>query len=762
MVLKMADYKKKIIKLSKGQISSDLIERTDIALLDDSGQTVNNFINSKYGLLQTTKGTQEVLYLNGKSSKMFRLNKPSGEDVLFIINATLHQFVVMDCTGTTIGELYFDGVISEDNLSSVRIIQNNDTIVMVSKGNPLYTFSLSDNGTISDFGVFKIDLDKVLRVSTLDKLTVNPVFFRMSRTDYPLNPFEFGIGIGDYVEVSATGEPSVGTVNVKKFIGMSDSVAEWEDTTYTPKTGDYCLNLDNVYYVYSNNKWSTITSYDDTHYGNTWRCDATAGHIKATLSGSIVITKPASYVGTPEQFAKKLLMGCDFDGEENVGLFKIDDIQGSTSGDNYNINSLSGMTYITMWKANTNFNGFTIKLSQKPAFDVDKVGTVDNIFGTSNFPLNAFFYQQRLFIVGSEQDTTQIVASQIGTFNDFSDDYSGSAANAFQLKVAGTEKETIQNVVLNQGLQIFTDKGEWIIGESVITSSSGFTRNSTIGSKDVKPVISANGITLFSPKNGVGLVGFIYNFQTASFSTPTISILTDVFTSATVDMMVKKAYSSQDDTLIYICLEDGTLVIGNYLSDQDIQSFITKKSETTKYIQTIQVENEVFYLVDRGGSGLWIVIEDEKKKSDSVYTWQYDSSTGLLSSSTARGDVNIYGKDGRLLVRVKDFNGEYQFPAPYPEQVTEFGYNIHSTFESNPIAKSAETFDVYKTLRSAKLALTPTSNPEFLTVNGKRGVNKNNFVSYYHLTRPTRKCIFKIENDVYPVQIMSITLEYEA
>ena len=54
----MTQHKKKIVKLSKGQIAPELIERTDLGILDTSGQTVHNFQNSKYGLFSTAKSTK--------------------------------------------------------------------------------------------------------------------------------------------------------------------------------------------------------------------------------------------------------------------------------------------------------------------------------------------------------------------------------------------------------------------------------------------------------------------------------------------------------------------------------------------------------------------------------------------------------------------------------------------------------------------------------------------------------------------------------
>ena len=65
----MARSVKKYLKISKGQISKNLVERTDIGILDDSGQEITNFYNTKYGALQTVAGT-EFMFNFGEDAKV--------------------------------------------------------------------------------------------------------------------------------------------------------------------------------------------------------------------------------------------------------------------------------------------------------------------------------------------------------------------------------------------------------------------------------------------------------------------------------------------------------------------------------------------------------------------------------------------------------------------------------------------------------------------------------------------------------------------
>lgn len=776
----MANYKKKILKISKGQIADGLIERTDIGLLDSSGQVVNNFINSIFGSLVSVPGsTVKHIFGQNKLVKMFRIDLLDGTDCVLMLNITDRTMRVFSTSGVALGSSDFSipsGItFLSTEINKIRVAQNNDLILIASPSNPLLSLSITNLGVITDLSVYDIDVSNVLKVSNFVESVINPVVVRINENTYPTVPEDFGISIGDVCVINQTGNPNTTFPwSGKIFNGYvqdpnnpDTEIADWTDTSFTPTTGDYCYDqFDNTYWFYNGSTWTQYTAItvNDVHYGNTYKVNAIAGVIDAT-NFTITVTKPSSYTGTPQEYAEKLLIGCDFDGEDGLGIFRITKITGTASGDDYKITKISGTTWIAFSKADTNYSGFTIKYSQRPAFDSNKPGTVNNLYGTQNYPLNIFFYQQRLFIAGTVNNPTQILASNLGKYNDFSDDYSGASTNSFQLVIAGTEKEVIQNVLLNQGLQIFTNQSEWVTSDPNITSATGFVRNSQIGSTYATPIITANGTTIFCPKHGVGIVGFIYNQDNASFNTPHISMLTSVFTSQIANMNLRKGYTVKDDILIYMALEDGNLVIANYLADQEIQAFITRSSENTSFKQCMQVENNMLYLVERNGY-LVLELEDSTKNTAISYNgFTYNSATGVISGLPALYNglkINVYDGSGKFVAQKTVSSNSIQLDTPYPTSISEVGLNIHSEFVSNPQNINEKTFSLYKTIRTVKLALKEENNADFVRVNGKKGRNKDNFITYIRPVKPLRKCQFNITNDVYKINILSIEIELEA
>ena len=205
----MGLYKKKVLKVSKGQITPKLIERTDIGILDSSGQTVKDFINSKYGNIATTKGSKIThTFGTDKVVRLFNVNLLDGTDVVLAINATDDEILLFDSNGeqlsTAIDAL---GKFSEDTLNEVSLAQNNDLILIASPNNPLYQLSIGDNNTLQ-FGLYNIDAEKVIKVNTLSNTDNNPIVFRDDITTLPTTDLTYfqdnNIEVGDYIQINQT------------------------------------------------------------------------------------------------------------------------------------------------------------------------------------------------------------------------------------------------------------------------------------------------------------------------------------------------------------------------------------------------------------------------------------------------------------------------------------------------------------------------------------------------------------------------------
>lgn len=698
---------------------------------------------------------------------------------------------------------------------------------------------------------------------------------------------------------NATDPTQVGLNSGNGYIVIIDRTSETITTTIQ--------NLwDKINYEY-NLGWSSISGSTDLEYPNTkFAVSATAGIVNITpKEGNLAsITAPAGLDAT--QYAKSKLIGTNFDSDSAIGVVRITEIEGTATGQTYNITKISGPTIVGFDKIYTSSDpatGFKITTSMTPALSGALPSTDDNPTSDTNYPNLITFYQQRLVIFGTQYNQEQVLFSNIGEYDNFTDDY--LSTSAFQLVLGSKKKESIRAFCINQGIQLFTNVGEWIMDTTSITRTSGFVQNSTIGTNGVQPIISANGITLFCPKNGKGIVGFIYNDNQRAFATPYISQYTDLLNTEVKDLFLKSGQDSTDDTLLYICDIDGNLIVGNYLQDHNIQGFCRRSATGVKFLQTVQNEENVLLLSSRAGYTTLERIDQTKNTAHSTRLFQYNQESGVITLELPQYQntlLNVYDEtgefvnsytvspekelyewyDSRLRLRankteidswawgddvyvydnekivgrvyiistgdiqwnrkmylwtsgsgasitplytysdtpsvgdyvyttqatgsivevgegyIKALIGSNEFTAlraeagdgyiqfdentfiqpkdtistitvstieipegKRPQAISEIGYNIHQVFHSNPMNIGAITMTEYKSIARIDLALTSESRHDALTINKKYGRRKGNLVSYVRPQRPTRDCTFTIENDVYPVEILSMEVEIE-
>ena len=94
---KMSLIKRKTVKVSKGQIAPDLIERTEIGILDISCQEMTNWINTKYGAIKTVDGS-DLKYTFGanKKVKILKVTLQNNKEGLIALNGTDGEITVFD------------------------------------------------------------------------------------------------------------------------------------------------------------------------------------------------------------------------------------------------------------------------------------------------------------------------------------------------------------------------------------------------------------------------------------------------------------------------------------------------------------------------------------------------------------------------------------------------------------------------------------------------------------------------------------------
>lgn len=840
--------KRKILRVSKGQIAPELIERTDIGILDASGQKIQNFYNSKYGALKSAPGTKLVVTWNGiKKIRLQEIKLANLQEGFIAFNGTDKTISVYNNRAELISNVLSVSWLNATNVETVNLAQNQDLILVATGTTPIMQINI-DNLQAITASVFSIPTSSILKAANITIPSLVPSVYRMGSAGLPADPSSVGLSVGALVAANTgTGTPSTSfpwavsrldqiadsskwqitaaTINTAGSGYTDGDIVEtndgiqfeynngaltavdasaiyttnpagtniavtggtgngmtiditsqtlqniWTSVNYTATTASVCYDVfDNSLWVYSGSAWvRPQAAASDVKYNTKWYNSALSGIVTIKGQNDGVLFSVTAPTGVnPTSYAQGILTGINFDGGNALGMMQIQSITGTVSGQTYQVKTLTGLTLVSFDKNYTNADpatGFTIQYSQQPVFSGDYPFTSANPTQYTNYPTTILFYQQRLIIGGTAYNSAQMIFSELGTYNSFKDEYYNNSA--FQLVIGSTEKEQIKRILLNQGIQIFTTNNEWLMGDQTITRSSGFIRNSSIGTNGVEPVIAANGTTLFVPKNGKGLIGFTYNFQSASYSTPYISLFTDLLDNEIVDICQKRGLDSTDDTLLYISMIDGSLVVGNYLQEHEIQAFCKRYNQDTYFRQSIQCDDQVVFLIDRNGHTGLELIDENLYTEGAPYSFTYNANTGIITPAMASvyegKTLNVYDGNHKFIGAYQVSNGVITLGDNKPSSVSEVGYNISSEFISNPQNINAQTKTIYKSITAIRLALTTDSNPEYLKVEGKRANwVKDNLAEYRRLIRPTRDARFHITNNIYPVEILSMEIEIEA
>ena len=130
--------KRKILRVSKGQIAPELIERTDIGILDTSGQKILNYYNSKYGALKSAPGTKLVVAWTGiKKCKMQKIKLANMQEGFIVFNGTDKTISVYNNKAELLSNILSVNWLTESNVSNVILAQNQD-LILVATSTPTY------------------------------------------------------------------------------------------------------------------------------------------------------------------------------------------------------------------------------------------------------------------------------------------------------------------------------------------------------------------------------------------------------------------------------------------------------------------------------------------------------------------------------------------------------------------------------------------------------------------------------------------------
>lgn len=410
------------------------------------------------------------------------------------------------------------------------------------------------------------------------------------------------------------------------------------------------------------------------------------------------------------------------------------------------IDGNGGLFRITEVTSGTVVKGVTII----PFYTVDAITSWTKISGyeevwsnTRGYPRTCLFAQQRLWFGGSRDLPAHLWGSRLNDYNNFKN--SGNYDND-SIDVTLLTNNPILNLVEQRGIHIFTSGEEWSASEGNLTPDLfSVTKNTANGSLSIDPVI-IGGIIMYIEKNGKSLLGYVYNYEQASFVSDNLSIFSNLV-QAPKDMDAEINSNIDRGDFLFIVLEDGTMLTACVAVAERI--FSISKFVTDGNIKSVCcLTSDTYLAVERSG-GLYLE-RLSNDKTDQSQTFYVNGQT--VYNMEEYNDKYIYVSYGDKLDKLYVSNGQMTLPESYTGYATA-GLAFDYKLQSNPIAIENRTFTCKKRISKATLACKNTDKLTFC------GQTKRNDYTFYACTQYKDDVRFEITGEYNPIEVLSVTLD---
>jgi len=233
--------------------------------------------------------------------------------------------------------------------------------------------------------------------------------------------------------------------------------------------------------------------------------------------------------------------------------------------------------------------------------------------GNRGWPQTVTFYQDRLYFGGSRSLPQTLFGSRVGDFIDF-DIGTGEADEAIVAEISSNEINDIKHLIADRSLQVFTFSSEWSppqdADQPLEPGNISIRKQSNYGSSSVDPVLLDNA-TFYVKRGGKGVMSFQFNFDTSSYESTNVSIISNNLIRNPVDSAILQGSPDDDADYLFLVNDDGTVGAFQVLASQDIsawslldtQDHVQGHSTQANVKRAQEIGTNVVFLVERIVSG---------------------------------------------------------------------------------------------------------------------------------------------------------------
>ena len=191
------------------------------------------------------------------------------------------------------------------------------------------------------------------------------------------------------------------------------------------------------------------------------------------------------------------------------------------------------------------------------------------------YPTTGTFHEQRLVTGNTEYQPTTLWGSNLNAYLLYKD--GDKADQSYTYTISSDQVDAIKYMNTTKRLVVNATSGEYTVAasnqnEAITSTNIKVSRETSFGIANVKPVRAGPAI-LFAQRKGWNanparrLREFVYNFQTDSYASPDLTILSE---HITIPGITQGAYVASPDLMIWYIRADGDIVAMTYERDQQV------------------------------------------------------------------------------------------------------------------------------------------------------------------------------------------------
>lgn len=196
----------------------------------------------------------------------------------------------------------------------------------------------------------------------------------------------------------------------------------------------------------------------------------------------------------------------------------------------------------------------------------------------TGFPACSTFHKNRLCFGGATDTPQRVDLSVTGDFENFAPTDVDAVVADDNAVVTNLSADTVNAILWmaddSKGLVVGTFGGEWVVspsdnGGNLTPSNVSASRSSAFGSANIQPARVGNSI-MFVQKSKKKVRNLAYLFEDDGFRAEDMTLIAEHITQTGI---VEIAYQAEPQSIVWMCLADGSLVGMTYDRDNKVTGF---------------------------------------------------------------------------------------------------------------------------------------------------------------------------------------------